>query len=78
MIATIAGPGVVIAPRSTRVAQSTMIPAFCIPINAMKKPMPTLIAFLRLSGILLTIASLILKIVNTIKIRPSILMQIQK
>ncbi len=50
---------------------STMIPAFWRPMNATNIPIPTLIAFLRLAGIELTIASRTLNAVRRIKIIPS-------
>ena len=56
---------------STRVAPPTMIPAFCSPMKAMNRPIPAAIAFLRLCGMLLTIASRILKNVRIRKIIPS-------
>ena len=41
----------------TSVDESTTRPAFCNPINAINKPIPTDTAFLRLSGIASKIAS---------------------
>ena len=46
--------------------------AFCSPINAMKRPIPTLTAAFRFMGIALKMASRTLVRDNTIKIRPSI------
>ena len=69
IIATIAEGLVMLRP--TRVALSTMIPAFWSPMNAMKRPIPTPIAFLRFAGIEFTIASLTLKNVRRRKMIPS-------
>src|SRR5574344_541549 len=72
IIASIGAPDV-ISPRLTRVASFfTMTPAFCKPMNAMKRPIPAPIAFLRLAGIALTIASRRLVSVSITNIRPSI------
>ena len=58
--------------RPTSVAPlSTMIPAFWRPMNAIKRPIPTPIAFLRFAGIELTIASLTLNAVRIRKMTPS-------
>ena len=58
--------------RLTSVApSSTTIPAFCRPMNAMNRPMPTETPFLSVSGMALKIASRTLVSDRTIKIRPS-------
>ena len=51
---------------------STTILAFCIPINAIKRPIPTETACFKLIGIALKIPSLTLVRERTIKSRPSI------
>ena len=56
---------------STRVAPPTTILAFCSPINAIKKPIPTDTAFFRLVGMELKIASRILNRDSRMKITPS-------
>ena len=56
----------------TSVDESTTRPAFCNPINAINKPIPTDTAFLRLSGIASKIASRTFVNESTIKIIPSI------
>ena len=54
----------------TSVDESTTRPAFCNPINAINKPIPTDTAFLRLSGIASKIASRTFVNESTIKIIP--------
>ena len=55
----------------TSVAPSTMIPAFCTPMNAMKKPIPTDTATFSCTGIALKIASRTFVSDITMKIMPS-------
>ena len=55
----------------TSVAPSTMICAFCTPMNAMKKPIPTDTATFNCTGIALKIASRTLVSDMMIKIIPS-------
>ena len=71
IIATPAGPLYHVALSSTSVAPPTMIPAFWSPMKAMNRPIPAAIAFLRLAGMLLTIASLTLQNVRRRKMIPS-------
>jgi len=57
--------------RETKVAPSTMIPAFCMPMKAMKRPIPTPIALFRFAGMLLTMASRMFAAVRIRKMIPS-------
>ena len=56
----------------TSVEESTDSPAFCKPVKAMNRPMPTETPFLSVSGMALKIASRTLVSDSTIKTRPSI------
>ena len=56
----------------TSVEESTDRPAFCRPMNAINRPMPTETPFLSVSGMALKIASRTLVNDSTIKTRPSI------
>ena len=71
MIASKALP-LVQSPRTTNVASLfTIIPAFCIPMNAMNRPIPAPIAFFMLIGIASTISERMFVRVRIMKMIPS-------